>query len=706
MLGSHQLREGSYTSTVYNLIKDTRHAEAIDILEPQVTQNPNSRAALSLLAYCQFNVQAFDSSAENYKRLSELYPSVTDYRFQHSLALYKAGKYDDALRASFAVDDEAYIVKVKQLQASIRYTMNDLAAANSLVAEINLPAENPMILINQGCILAKEGNYKAALQKFTAVYQTSGYRAYLAYNIALCHYRLGQYASSLKAIADVIERGIKEYPELSVGMRTEGIDVRTVGNTMLLCESAFVEAFNLKAAIEHNLKNFQQAREALTDMPPRKEEELDPVTLHNNALMNMEQDPTSGFEQLQFLVSQAGDQANNDDVSPEATGAMMASSTALRPQTGMAVFSDRLSTAAAQADITITYPMHPPEALQNYILLLIKYDDLSTAGDVLTQYREWAERYISPNVMEFIEAVLLAQEAPQDAASALEKILQKQTDNLRRLFKKVTDAKNERNDEKLKVAIRNYEEGQDQYLPVLMAQAKIYWDKSDFDTVEQLFRKTVEFMSDQDSWRINVAHTMFVQGQKFSEAANFYDPIVNKYLQSGQSMLDVEAVVLANLCVCYIMTSRNDTAEELMRKIEKEEEDLAYSAPNRKLYHLCIVNLVIGTLYCSKGNYEFGLQRVIKSLEPYSKKLGPDTWYYCKRCFLSLVECLMKEMIVVSDETIRESLEFLTDMEGHGKDVEAHETPTAGADAIDPKNTVAWEARQLKSLLLSHVGWP
>lgn len=286
--------------------------------------------------------------------------------------------------------------------------------------------------------------------------------------------------------------------------------------------------------------------------------------------------------------------------------------------------------------------------------------------------------------------------------------MQKQTDNLRRLFKKVTDAKNERSEEKLKTALKNYEDGQDEYLPVLMAQAKIYWEKSDFSMVEQLFRKTVEFMSDQDSWRINVAHTMFIQGQKYSEAANFYEPIVQKILQTGQSMLEVEAVVLANLCVCYIMTSRNDTAEELMRKIEKEEEELAYSQPNRRLYHLCIVNLVIGTLYCSKGNYEFGLQRVIKSLEPYGKKLGPDTWYYCKRCFLSLVECLMKEMIVVSDDTIRESLEFLTDMENYGKDIQARENVTNAAEnvQINPTNTIAWEARQLKSLLLSHCGWP
>ena len=43
--------------------------------------------------------------------------------------------------------------------------------------------------------------------------------------------------------------------ELSVGMTTEGIDVRSVGNTLILHETALIEAFNLKAAIEYQLKN-------------------------------------------------------------------------------------------------------------------------------------------------------------------------------------------------------------------------------------------------------------------------------------------------------------------------------------------------------------------------------------------------------------------------------------------------------------------
>ena len=83
---------------------------------------------------------------------------------------------------------------------------------------------------------------------------------------------------SLKHIADIIEKGIKEHPgnkwtiqslnlsdwlahqykfilELSVGMQTDGIEVASVGNTITLHESCLVEAFNLKAAIQFNFKN-------------------------------------------------------------------------------------------------------------------------------------------------------------------------------------------------------------------------------------------------------------------------------------------------------------------------------------------------------------------------------------------------------------------------------------------------------------------
>lgn len=45
---------------------------------------------------------------------------------------------------------------------------------------------------------------------------------------------------------------------------------------------------------------------------------------------------------------------------------------------------------------------------------------------------------------------------------------------------------------------------------------------------------------------------------------------MKRHLQTG--ILEVTAIVLANLCVAYIMTSQNEEAEELMRAIEREEE--------------------------------------------------------------------------------------------------------------------------------------
>ena len=128
---------------------------------------------------------------------------------------------------------------------------------------------------------------------------------------------------------------------------------------------------------------------------------------------------------------------------------------------------------------------------------------------------------------------------------------------------------------------------------------------------------------------------------------------------------------------------------------------LAYEDPDKKVFHLCIVNLVIGTLYCAKGNYEFGISRVIKSLEPYNKKLGTDTWFYAKRCFLSLIENLAKHMISVRDSVVQECIGFLEQCEIYGKNVKTViEQPLEEVQLHRGKNTVTYEARLLKALLL------
>lgn len=44
---------------------------------------------------------------------------------------------------------------------------------------------------------------------------------------------------------------------------------------------------------------------------------------------------------------------------------------------------------------------------------------------------------------------------------------------------------------------------------------------------------------------------------------------------------------------------QNEDAEELMRHVEKEEDHHALQS-DKQCLHLCIINLVIGTLYCAK----------------------------------------------------------------------------------------------------------
>jgi tetratricopeptide repeat protein 30 len=73
-------------------------------------------------------------------------------------------------------------------------------------------------------------------------------------------------------------------------------------STFNFSESCLIEAYNLKAAIDYKLGNIQDAREALSEMPVREEEELDSVTLHNLALVCIEKDPDDSFKKLNFLL--------------------------------------------------------------------------------------------------------------------------------------------------------------------------------------------------------------------------------------------------------------------------------------------------------------------------------------------------------------------------------------------------------------------
>ncbi|XP_034941334.1 tetratricopeptide repeat protein 30A [Chelonus insularis] len=648
-LKSFHIRDGEYTKVIYTMIKEQRYTDTIQLLIDLLSNHPESRSCLSLLAYCYFYTQDFLGASECYEKLVQLYPEESLYKLFYAQALHQACMYQEAWNVCAGITNQSHLdSRIKKLQAAIKYGQEDIVAVKGLLDQC--PPDDADTDINLGCLLYKEEEYEKALKKFLGALQVAGFKPHLSYNVALCYYRLKEYAASLKHIADIIEQGIKEHPELSVGVTTEGFEVRSVGNTLTLHETALTEAFNLKAAIEYQLQNYKAAKEALTDMPPRSEEELDAVTLHNQALINMDTKPSEGFEKLQFLLQQ-------------------------NP--------------------------FPPETFSNLLLLYCKFQYFDLAADVLAENVHLTYKYLTPYLYDFLDALITQQTSPEEAYRKLDDLASKHCEILRKTTKQVQEARLNHDEAAVKKAVNDYEEALERYIPVLMAQAKIYWDLGNYIQVEKIFRMSADFCNDHEVWRLNVAHTLFMQENKFKDATGFYEPIVKK---KYDNILDVSAIVLANLCVSYIMTSQNAEAEELMKKIEKEEETIAFEDQDKKLFHLCIVNMVIGTLYCSKGNYEFGISRVMKSLEPYNKKLGTDTWYYAKRCFLSLLEQLAKQLVVLQDATIQECIQFLEHCEVYGKNI-----PTVIEQSFDPnelsmgpqgKHIVSYEARYLKALFI------
>jgi len=94
-----------------------------------------------------------------------------------------------------------------------------------------MPEEGPEALVASGCMLFKEEKFSEARDLFQQALNQTGYQCDIAYNIALCYYKMKQLAPSLKHIADIIEKGVREHPELGVGSNADGVEVKTVGNT-------------------------------------------------------------------------------------------------------------------------------------------------------------------------------------------------------------------------------------------------------------------------------------------------------------------------------------------------------------------------------------------------------------------------------------------------------------------------------------------
>ena len=130
-------------------------------------------------------------------------------------------------------------------------------------------------------------------------------------------------------------------------------------------------------------------------------------------------------------------------------------------------------------------------------------------------------RYLTPYLYDFLEALITQQTSPDEAYRKFDTIASKHAEQLRKFTKQVQEARSSHDDEAVKKSINDYEDALARYIPVLMAQAKIYWDMDQYAQVEKIFRKSVEFCSESDIWKLNVAHVLFMQVTDQSKHTSF-----------------------------------------------------------------------------------------------------------------------------------------------------------------------------------------
>ena len=136
-------------------------------------------------------------------------------------------------------------------------------------------------------------------------------------------------------------------------------------------------------------------------------------------------------------------------------------------------------------------------------------------------------------------ALCLSQASPEEASNRLDDLANQMIKTMREA-RKAIEASQKDGSLTMEVdaeerQIQQYEQTLEQYIPILMQQAKLKWDQKDFAGVEQLFRRSVDWCKDNDTWRMNVAHTLFMQEDKYQDAVSFYESFIAKHDGSVKS---------------------------------------------------------------------------------------------------------------------------------------------------------------------------
>lgn len=213
-----EIRFGEYTKTIYLLINDQRYTDAISVL-CEIPNSTNCRAGLSLLGFCYYQCLEYIEAANCYEQLCLLVPKEPEYKFAYAKSLFHSGLFEEAFRITTIIEHLELKEKILQLQCAIRYFNGEYTNTKHLISERNLYHEST--LNDEGCLHYQANHFDDALQRFTAALQNGGFNPLIVYNAALCHYRRKENTQALNYIAEIVDRGIRNHPELGIGAQIE-----------------------------------------------------------------------------------------------------------------------------------------------------------------------------------------------------------------------------------------------------------------------------------------------------------------------------------------------------------------------------------------------------------------------------------------------------------------------------------------------------
>lgn len=111
-------------------------------------------------------------------------------------------------------------------------------------------------------------------------------------------------------------------------------------------------------------------------------------------------------------------------------------------------------------------------------------------------------------------------------------------------------------------------------------------------------------------------------------------------------------------------------------------------------------------MHLHAGNFEFGIQRVVRSVEPLPGGLDVQRWRGVALCLLCLLDQAAKNMLVLKDGLAADLLGFLEHVEAAGAEVAVAggvcgTDPGGDCDRVGSMQTVAAQARGLRAVLLA-----